>query len=407
MKKYVFLGASTVGIGGGHFYVSAKLKFLENDGWIVYIYSGMEGDVIIPGLKRHKLLFQKIELAYSLRDFAHRKREKFISEIANEIGDADEIIIESAYLAVAGWGELLAERLKGKHIIYTIAEQNTIYSEYYYNFYNFKLQRKEIAGIRINSLKIMFSPYRMLSDLESYYLLAFGGEMAQEYTVPIIDSIEKADINIGIVSRIDKPFVSIAVDDVVKLANGHTDLSVNLLILGCQPGEKLSRPFEDRIKNSKNIKIYVLEMMTPIPKSFYRKVDVVISSSGCARISSLENVPTIAIDANDFKPIGILGYTTLENIFREKDCEYSTIELLEKILFQDFCNGKTCLIRKAFSEERYQKQMEFIRNSEQKKEYFDLSHPHRKIFDFKCLIKRWFGVRLIAKLKKGCFAWKF
>ena len=392
------------GIGGGQFYVNKKIELLQKDGWEVLIISGCTSPIILPNIKTAHLLLIPDIRCY-LREIFKRKREKIINSIINEISDFKEAIIESNALSSAEWGELLACRLCCKHIIYSLSEINKIYSPFYYNFYNFKLQRREIAGIKQESLKKLFSDYRVLSDEESYFLLAYGSLDAVEYFVSDVENIERADINIGIVARIDKPFVDVAINDVIDFANKNAKYKINLLILGRQPGrhDGLSELIKNRVKkNASNIKLYIFEMMTPIPKSFYRKLDVVISSSGCASISASVGVPTIAMDSNDYKPIGILGYTTLQSIFREKQCECTTIELLEQILFQDFCKGKTCMIKRVFnseSEERYQKQVKFINASEQKKEYFDLSHPHRKFFDLKCLIIRCFGIRLLRNLK--------
>ena len=407
MKKYIFIDAYVGGIGGGQFYVNKKIEFLQRDEWDVLLVTGSTSSIILPNLRKTKLLTIP-EVRFHLREVSRKKRDEILSIICKEISDFTDAIIESNAMHSAEWGELLAEKLHCKHIIYSLSEVNTIYSKYYYDFYNFKLQRKEIAGITQDSLKNLFSNYKTISDEESYFLSAYGAEGTVEYNVPIIESIERKDINIGIVARIDKPFVNTAIDEILEFSKRHNNSKINLLILGYQPGKEIPKSIGHKLRDVPNIILYALEMMTPIPKSFYRKVDVVISSAGCARISSLENVPTIAIDANDYKPIGIVGYTTQKYVYRDKVAEYSTKELLEKILFQGFCKDKefSCNEFLFNSEERYRKQMDFIKNSVQKKEYFDLSHPHRRIFDLKWLVKRYLSIWLIQKIKSSLL-WKF
>ena len=64
-------------------------------------------------------------------------------------------------------------------------------------------------------------------------------------------------------------------------------------------------------------------------------MDVFISCAGAARTSSDAGYITITMDSTDFEPIGILGYTTNDNVHRNPEKPHqSTMELLEEILYQ-------------------------------------------------------------------------
>lgn len=61
--------------------------------------------------------------------------------------------------------------------------------------------------------------------------------------------------------------------------------------------------------------------------------DVAVASSGSVLVASEEGVPTISIDVNDSKPIGIYGLTTNNFINRsENEPQLNLVELLEQVL---------------------------------------------------------------------------
>lgn len=46
-KCYIFFTDSIVNIGGGQLYVKAKMEYLHREGWTVYIYSHINGEILI------------------------------------------------------------------------------------------------------------------------------------------------------------------------------------------------------------------------------------------------------------------------------------------------------------------------------------------------------------------------
>ena len=65
----------------------------------------------------------------------------------------------------------------------------------------------------------------------------------------------------------------------------------------------------------------------PVPKAMLDRMDVFISCAGAARTSSDAGYITITMDSTDFEPIGILGYTTNDNVHRNPEKPHqSTME---------------------------------------------------------------------------------
>ena len=77
------------------------------------------------------------------------------------------------------------------------------------------------------------------------------------------------------------------------------------------------------LEDKKNVICTKLGFKFPIPKSFFRKLDVAIAGAGSATLCCREHVPTIVADAGTTNAAGILGYTVSSSIFNpESDRTY-------------------------------------------------------------------------------------
>jgi hypothetical protein len=120
-----------------------------------------------------------------------------------------------------------------------------------------------------------------------------------------------------------------------------------------------------------NVKILELGFRRPIPRSLFQHLDAVIAGAGCASIAARENVPTIVADPGTFLSNGIMGYEIKSTLFSEKNGKLFE-ESLEDVLVKKIHLEMTFEMpdRKYFYEE-YEKHFDFIKKSEQVKEYFD------------------------------------
>jgi hypothetical protein len=99
--------------------------------------------------------------------------------------------------------------------------------------------------------------------------------------------------------------------------------------------------------------------------------DVFISSSGSCRVSSQQNKLTISIDADDYKPIGIIGITTKNGVFRDGEPEVELSDLLQEILIDQKYKPSMIKGEKPLSIVDYSDHLEFIDKSDKKKEYYN------------------------------------
>ena len=119
-------------------------------------------------------------------------------------------------------------------------------------------------------------------------------------------------------------------------------------------------------------------------------MDVFISSAGAARTSADAGYITITIDANDFEPIGILGYTTNDNVHRNPAVPHpSTAELLHRILIEkEFSkSAPTVALSSADFMESFKTLMECLERSCSDKQYYDINKLRPKRISI--LLHRW------------------
>ena len=131
MKKYIFLTFDISWVGGGQCYVASKARYLESQGWDVYVISAGNSRKTkkcpIDYLNRF-IPYMQIELSVpphilpkALVDIELRKLRKIIRSSDGK----NEIIIESHNDIMALWGELLAKQLLARHFFWTANEHHS------------------------------------------------------------------------------------------------------------------------------------------------------------------------------------------------------------------------------------------------------------------------------------------
>lgn len=329
MKKYIFFTADIYQLGGIQIYLSGKIKYLEKQGWKVYtFFSGFScGECIYPKLNEYtggrykELYFLPCELPQIIVNKTINNMKEFISYSFD-----DEIYIESNYDVGALWGEILAEQLNGHHTCLCCNELfrgNGKYYEKYADFFKFKYDRYELAGISEKSMSNLFEgKYHNIPVDKSHLFSATPDCQVQDVENDLIKKIKHYDFNICYIGRAKKESFKSIAEGVKKFALRHSGLTHQFILVGDFEPEDVNLT-ENIFKKCENVLLTYTGTLSPVPKSLFTKIDVVIAGSGCAIMSALERVPTILIDANDYKSNGLLGYDTNEFLFREKDgkCE--------------------------------------------------------------------------------------
>lgn len=378
-KLYIIITCDIHPLGGMQLYTAGKAKYLYKEGYRVQVFYGgiNTGNCRITALDDYRDGAISV-LGYQPKQYTKRIQKKTINKMKKMLGDkledVSEIIIESQADTLALWGELLAEELNGKHVCLNCNEKfrgsNKCY-EKYFDFFDFKHKRKELAGIHEDSLVKLFDGYKDVEIQKRYVFTAAIASPVQDVRNDRVHQIKKYKWNIAYIGRLEKPYVDNIIQGVYEFAAQYKNDAIQFVIVG-EAGDK-QKEIEDKFDHIKNINICFMGDLVPIPRELYSKLDVVIAGSGCAYCSVYENVPVIIPDAGNYMANGILGYTTFNTLYHEPDCGQTTFEtMIEQVLVQKIHTHIEFNFPEGEKEDiYYSKQIEFIHDSKKEKEYYN------------------------------------
>lgn len=334
MKKYVFLGRSIIGYTGAPRYINNKCRFLKEQGYEVCVFwcYGI-GNVDLENLRpfdNEKYFFR--ELNYYPCWFSKRQQRNVCDKIIKEIGNSDEIIIESNNLKVGAWGEIIAKKLKAKHINFVISEHIRIKSIEMFNYCYFKLKRNEFFTINEPAVKFMFSNFKEIENAENYYWSASQGVNVKEYFFPAFDNLDNADYTICHFGR-SKGYFPYMLSELKKFVSMYPEKTFNIFFIG----DNFDRARICEMLSCNNLRVGFHPAVKIIPLQIFKKSDVIIATAGCAHLASYYGAKVISMDVNKNVPLGLMQYTTLDSNtdsgkYKNKKslCEWLTTLLIEK-----------------------------------------------------------------------------
>lgn len=369
MKKYVFITFSIVEVGGSQVYVNKKRASLEADGWQVTVFSADQGELMIDELKKYEPLIN-FRYGYSPISFSGSKRYGIVKKMAEQVGGgADEIIIESHSGIFGLWGEMLARELKATHLLYCIEEKCIAFSQSHFRFLKFKWSQHALAGISPIVIKnLFFNNGEEIDEDQSYYLVAFGNNPLEDVQTHV--KLPAMDENICLMGRLEKAFMYPTAQIIAEYVKDHSKKNYNVLIIGGSTKLIYSSKISALFKGIENCNLNMTGNMFPIPYSLLKQMSVLVSSAGCCRLGQSVGIPTISIDAQDLKPIGVLGYTTNQSIFRNDEPVVDLSDLLDEILEEKKYKKEIKPFEPSIPD--YSIHYEFVKNINQDLGYYDV-----------------------------------
>ncbi len=232
-----------------------------------------------------------------------------------------------------------------------------------------------MAGNTPVAISKLFSGYRTLPEGCDTYLSAYCSNTVEDCESVHIDRIKRADYNIGSIGRLNKPFVIPMIKDILSFAQGYKGKTFQIVLFGGTPDPKELETIIRLVQPVENADIYVTGAIFPVPHKALDKMDVFVSSAGAAATSANLGYTTIVIDANDFEPIGILGYTTNELVHRIPGIPYDhTQELLKQVLIEKKYPAKVDIAvnDETEYETAFKKHMQYLSKSTDRKMYYPI-----------------------------------
>lgn len=404
-KYYIILQPTIYAMGGEEMFTRNIALSARQQGYVpIVFHSGIRGEKIyIDDLKAYsENAFP--EFRYEPCVISKKRKKQLIDRIKNILSDySEESIIESHEILVAEWGEWIAKSLGVRHFAYMLLEHHTLYNQALYDFFRFKYDRHELAGIVEATIPDMFKAFD--ENVKGVSLSAHCTNVYEDIPCQKEFVAPKADYTIGSIGRTNKQYVQPMIDSIVKFVTNHCDKTFNILYVGGSNDKQSEKLVISRLSSLPNAKLLFTGMMFPLSIEMIRQMDVCIASSGSCMASYNCGVPTISIDGNDSKAIGVFNETTKNFLFRSSTEPPLEIEdLLEDIL-----------IKKKYQRVNTVKQMDvdfsshwdFVNNMSLQRDYFDIdaiTYPFKKR-----MIARFLGVyyglnpsgfayRLIGKL---------
>lgn len=302
-RSYIFVAETIFGIGGSQRYILDKSRWLIGQGWDVHFVFSSLGDEI---LDFSCVATYHFPLLMCRPAFVPKGTvDKLIGRLKTNLLAGDRVVVESSSYDYAFWGELIAERLGAKHMVFDLDEVPPKLSENEVEFFRFKLERGELACITTSCLGRVF-PEMPEKELRRYILVAYMGDAVED--VPFdVDVLPEADYRVGLVSRLDKAFVPDAFCEVARFCQENPELRINFVVVGDTDNDALGRSLFAEVEGIENLAVTRLGFMAPIPRKLVGSFDVAVAKAGCAWACARVGVPTAVYSMDTDEAMGILG----------------------------------------------------------------------------------------------------
>lgn len=374
MNKYILMTMGISGMGGGQMYIRNKMLYMENKGWKTFVYAGLSGEIVIPELKQFS---SGIDPILTSSPFVYSKKfvKYYVKKILRDcdITDKDNVIVETGTAHMSYWGELIAKECNGRHICFLLDERNDLLvRKEYIPFFYYKYGRGELVGINGKALPLLFRGYKNCCEKEGPALPALCQNVVEDCAIPSNINLNKADYTFGSIGRLEKPYVPYMIEQIVEYVKKHQNKTFNLLLIGGTNDVNRIDEIKKATEDINNLNVVITGYLFPIPLRIFPMVDLFISSAGSAGVSYGQNIPTIALDAADEKPIGILGYTTSHSLYRDGEEIIELAEWLRLIIEEDLLSQHSYKPKKNNNFELLKKHDEFLLACNKEKDYYDV-----------------------------------
>ena len=310
---YILIGAAAGYISGGPIYHRNKAIYMQKQGWQVYYISCSYGKVYINGLEQFMISPCTFIYKYAYL-LPTRVQNKLINYIIERLPIIEkDVVIETGTDFTAYWGELLAQRLRAKHVVILLDEYNNHITNKVAPFFKYKFDRNELACIQKRTMMKIFGSFWNINDDTAIGLPCYCTNALEDFTSDITEKIVRSKYNIGYIGRLEKNAMPFIIDGIKQFATKFPHDSISFICFG-----GAEKTIEKRILSSfsdhPNVRVFISGFIFPIPKESVCKCDIFFSVAGSASVSLKAGLPTVRMDMYSDKPIGFLHGVGTSNI---------------------------------------------------------------------------------------------
>lgn len=327
-------------IGGAEDYVINRSKWLLQNGhqvlviahYINDIYKSRLGENCIPYTIQSDVLIHPCT-------FREKRKVRIISRLAEEckrvLGGCIDYI-ESHQVYPMLWGELLAEKLRTKNIVYFLAP---VSRPRHKAFLQDKIMQKSLLGCSLDVLPRVYQKSKIISDYNFFFNipvkdLAIYDQKVEENTFRYLGdklTLTKEDVVISTMSRFEKTYLFNLINGVGQFAYSHPDLCIKLIIVGDglyrDDLKNLSKLVE---QNTTNLQICFTGIIEDTPFWLYRISNIYIGMGTTAIYSAALSCSTVLASPEGEGSSGLFGIHC--NTFGYSDREYSYATILSDLV---------------------------------------------------------------------------
>lgn len=380
MNKYVIVTNKIRSMGGTQAFAAGRARWLESKGWRTWIFfeDSSEGNCAIPFLNKYwNGRFDKLPLPYHMDEYY---RNEILDKMCHIIGytEGDTVIVESHDDLYSYWGELFAEKVRGRHFFFACDEIFRPYKGYRctyvdnLDFFKFKYLRRELLATKTKIEKLFNGYANIREPLVNYPSICTEQDMVQDVENEKVNKIPLADWSIACIGRPEKKYFEYVIPEVQKFSEIHADKRINFIIIGdIDSAPNMRIKIERSFYNTKNVNILYLGVLSPIPRALFIKLDVVIAAAQTAKFASYEDVFVITADVTADTTPGVLGYDTQDAWFGGSISGKKYSDVLEDVLVLGKYNNKEFSMPEHHSAEYYyEEQWPYLELADKKNEYY-------------------------------------
>lgn len=340
-------------------------------GWDVKVFSFKNGPVYVTELSAH---VSGVNKNLSIPPFLYSKStsNQILNWMCGFLHESNENVIESDSVLISFWGELLAKRLRGKHLLFLI-DETPIVPSYSRNYIDFKFKRHEFSCITTKTLLQTF-PDAKIERPENYILTAYCSNSIDDVNNSHLEIEFGNGAKIGLFGRIDKPYVKPVSLRIIEYARKHPELNFEIVYIGGSLSGKAIRRIEKLYHKCNNIKLHFTGFLCPVPRKFLDNFDFFIGSSGSAYATYISGYLTIAIDAYKYQANGLVGIHT-KNTLSPTPVQYRLEDLFDDLIISKKYSRDHLTSQPVNSLDYYfDPHLKYLYNYTEgiKKEYFDI-----------------------------------
>lgn len=320
-------------MGGAQIYCLRRARHLRDIGFEVKFVVSNDDNFLLRDKFLDFPILKIKEIAQPLFAVSSKIKSNITSDIHYFLGNND-VIFESHFPTVCVWGEIFAEKLNAKHVLYLLVEFS--YNDYRFidikNFFLMKLRKNECVGISNISLELIFGKY---FSKEQNNFVNIGVDKS-ELTIKTVPNLKlnknKYNLKVGTISRLSKKYIENLINSMHSLSKIYPNFKFLLIIAGDDENKNILKKMRLQYKSYENLDIIFTGYLNPLGCDFFKLIDVFVGM-GTASVNSIsQKCATVNIDPRTNFASGIFGVDTFNFAYSESNNSMPIHNCIERFL---------------------------------------------------------------------------